>query len=424
VIERDLTGGTCLNRGCIPTKTMLYSASIVSKIREASLYGVEAGDPRVDFPKVVKRSDDVVLRLRTGIETLFRANKIELVRGSARLKDRNTIEVSGSDDISARFIMVAAGSKPMAIPEAPLDGSLVLSSDGILRLKELPKELLVIGGGIIGCEFASLFNAFGVKVTIAEFCDRLIPSASREVSRKMEQIFRKRGMEILTGTSLASVKTGAGIEAFLKNGKSVRSDLMLVSVGRSSVLDGLGLTEAGIETKDGKVAVDEYLRTSVKNIYAAGDCVGGPLLAQKASYDGMLACDNMLGKNRKTDYYSIPNCMYTDPEVAGVGLNEDAARLTHPEIKVAKFPYIASGKAFLMGKSEGFIKIIGDPLGNLVGAEIMGEGASDLIGELTMAKTLGVNIKDVARVVHGHPTLSEVIQEAAHIFCGTPIHSL
>lgn len=421
VIEKAEIGGTCLNKGCIPTKALLHSASILSKIKESKEYGIEVSGYTVNFPAIAARKDNVVVRLRTGIETLFKANKIDLVRAAAQIKGPNTVGING-EDISAKSIIVATGSIPMSLPDVAFDETNICSSDGILNLKEIPNSIAIIGGGVIGCEFASLFNSFGAKVFIIELLDRLLPTQSKEVSRKMEAIFKKRGIAISTSTKLESIVDKDGLKIKISGGQTLEADKVFICVGRKPNTERIGLEKLKVDTEKGRISVDANLRTNIKNIFAIGDCVAGPLLAHKASYDGMVAVDNILGKSRAVDYSNVPNCIWTDPEIASVGLSEESSRTKYPDARVAKFPYLGSGKAYLMGRSEGFIKIIGDPKGNILGVEIFGEEACDLIGEAVLAKSCGINIKDWARVVHGHPTLSEIFQEAAHVFCGTPIH--
>ena len=414
VIEKDLIGGTCLNRGCIPTKALLHSASLASKIKDSKEFGIDVEGFKINFPVIAARKDMIVTRLRTGIETLFRTSRVDLIRGAAKFKSPDTVTVNG-EDIRAKHFIVAAGSKPMGLPGITIDEVNVCSSDGILQLKEVPKSITIVGGGVIGCEFASLFNALGSKVSIVELLDRILPTQSREVSKKMESILKKRGIAISTSTKFdlpTAPAHGPGLEK------------VLISVGRRPNTEGLGLEDIGIGLENGRVVVDKNLKTTLKNIYAIGDCVSGPQLAHKASYDGILAVYNILGVNREVDYSNVPNCIWTDPEVASVGLTEEEARAKHPDAKVAKFPYLASGKAYIMGRPEGFIKLIGDSNGKILGVEIFGEGSCDLIGEGALARERGVTIKELSRVVHGHPTLSEIYQEAAHIFCGTPIHSV
>lgn len=420
VIEKADLGGTCLNRGCIPTKAMLRSASILSEIKGSREYGIEVSGVTVNFSAIAARKDSIVTSLRAGIETLFRANKIDLVRGDAVLTPtremgsapRVGVCVNG-EKYNAKDIIIATGSRPMALPGTPFDEKIVYSSDGILNLKDIPESIVIVGAGVVGCEFASLFNAFGSKVRIVELMDRILPTQSKEVSRKMETIFKKRGIEVRTSANFDLIPGPAA--SGIGNGK----EKILAAVGRRPNTEKIGLEALGIKTEKGAIVVDDNLRTSIKNIYAIGDCVAGPLLAHKASYDGMVACDNIMGNVRSVDYSNVPNCIWTNPEIASIGLNEDQARSKYPDLKIAKFPYLASGKACIMGESEGFIKMIGDPEGNILGVEILGLEACDLIGEAVLAKFAGVNIKDWARVIHGHPTLSEIFQEAARIFTGT-----
>jgi dihydrolipoamide dehydrogenase len=424
VIEKGLVGGVCLNRGCIPTKTLINTASIISEIKEASRLGVSVEGCTVDFAKVMMRKDEVVVRLRAGIETLFRARKIDLVRGIARITGADAVAVEGVGEIKAKNIIIATGSRTSELPGITIDETNVLSSDGILDLKVLPKSMAIIGGGVVGCEFAGLFNTLGVKVAIVELTDRLITTQSREASKKLEAIFKKRGIDIHTASKVESIKKGAMLAIMLSGGKAVEAEKLLVSVGRVANIDHLGLENVGIRTEKGKVRVDDGLRTSVKSVYAIGDCVSGPLLAHKASYDAILAVDDIRGDMRRVDYSNIPSCIWTDPEIASVGFSDDDAKARYPDVKIAKFPYLASGKAFIEGKTEGYVKIIGTSNGEILGVEIFGKGACDLIGEAVLARTSRINIKDWCLAVHGHPTLSEMLQEAAHVFCGTPIHSV
>ena len=424
VIEKDLVGGTCLNRGCIPTKALLHSASIIASLNDARLYGIDVDSYRFSFAKAQARKDDAVIRLRTGIDTLFRVSSIEFIKGVGRISGKDRVIIDGSKEIKAKNIIIATGSVAAEVPNIEIDERDILSSDGALNLKEVPKGIVIVGGGVIGCEFAGIFNAFGTKVTIVEMLERLIFAQSREASKKLELIYKKKGIEIFTSSKVESVDRDGVLRVKISEGREISAEKLLVAVGRKPNTSGLGLEEAHVKTEKGRVVVDEYLRTNFGNIYAIGDCVSGPLLAHKASYDGMLACDNILGMKRRVDYSNIPNCIWTDPQVSSVGLCEEEAKAKYPDAKVAKYPYLASGKAFIMGKSEGFIKIIGDSKGVILGVEILGAEACDLIGEAVLAKSQGVNIKDWARVVHGHPTLSEIFQEAAHVFCGTGIHSI
>ncbi|MFA6320706.1 MAG: dihydrolipoyl dehydrogenase [Candidatus Omnitrophota bacterium] len=424
VIEKGLVGGTCLNKGCIPTKSLLNSASIFSTIKGSSLHGVDVSGYGINFSKMVSRKDEIVLRLRTGVETLLRGNNIDLVRGCAEIVGPNSIKV---DDVTivAKNIIIASGSGFAELPSIKVDETDVLSSDGILNLKVIPKSLVVVGGGVIGCEFASLYNTLGSKVTIVEFTDRLVSMQSREASKKLEMSFKKRGIDVLTSCSAESVSKSDSLKIQLSGGKSIEAEKILVSVGRKAIVGGFGdLESLGIKLDDGKIAVDGCLRTSVNNIFAIGDCISGPLLAHKASYDGIIAVDNIMGDVRNPDYSNVPNCIWTEPEIASIGMCEEEAKLKCPDAKIAKFPYLGSGKAYLMGKPEGYVKIVGDKDGMILGVEIFGTGACELIAEASLAKTVGATINEWGRVVHGHPTLSEILQETAHVFCETPIHGL
>ena len=417
VIEKQDVGGTCLNRGCIPTKALINSSAILSAIKNSSVFGIDVSGYSLNYPKVLARKNEVVLRLRTGIETLFRSGNVDLVRGHAKLLGPKTIDIDHELLIYPKHIIIAVGSKVSGLTGINIDEKDVLSSDGILEIAELPKSIAIIGGGVIGSEFANLFNAFGVKVTIVELTDRLVPTQSREASKKLEMALKKSGVEVITRASVETVKKSGGLmNVSIAGLKAVSAEKVLVSVGRSAATEGLDLEYYGIKTENGRVVADEHLRTSVQNIFAIGDCVAGPLLAHRASYDGILACDNISGLTRTADYSNCPSCIWTEPEIASVGLTEEEAKARYPDCKVAKFPYLGSGKAYLLGRQEGYAKIIGDSGGGILGVEIFGYGACELIAEAVLAKTAGINIKDWAAAIHGHPTLSEILQEAAQAF--------
>lgn len=426
VIEKGEIGGTCLNRGCIPTKSFLNAASFITDVPRARASGIDIEGCRADFPRLLARKNEVVQRLRNGIETLFRSAKIDLIRGTASLSSPGVIAVNGTDAVRAKDIIIAAGSGPTALPGIAFDGTSILSSDAILDIAGVPRSLIIIGGGVIGCEFACIFNALGAAVTIIELTDRLIPTQSKEASRRLEQAFKKRGIVCRTSTAVSAVTASSdGSDAAVTTASGpFAAEKVLVSIGRSPHTTGLGLADAGVKTEGGRIMVDEELRTTAPHIYAIGDCVIGPQLAHKASYDGILACDNILGRVRKVDYSVIPSCIWTDPQIASVGLTEDDARARLTDIKIAKFPFLASGKAYLAGQADGFVKIIGDSAGAIIGVEIVGPDACELINEAVLAKTARIPIAEWSRSVHGHPTLSEALQEAAHVFCGTGIHSV
>ena len=417
VIEEADVGGTCLNRGCIPTKALINSASILSAVKNSSVFGIDVSGFSLNYNKVSARKNEVVARLRTGVETLFKGGGIDLVRGHAKLLGPETIDIDHELLVHPKHIIIAAGSKVSGLPGINIDEKDVLSSDGILEMDRLPKSIVIVGGGVIGCEFANLFNAFGVKVKVVELTDRLVPGQSREASKKLETALKKSGVEVITRASVEAVKKSGGLlDVSISGSKAVSAEKVMVSVGRKPATEGLDLEHYGVKTENGRVVVDGHLRTSVQNIFAIGDCVAGPLLAHRASYDGILACDNILGGTRTADYSNCPTCIWTEPEIASVGMTEEEAKAKYPGCKTAKFPYLGSGKAYLLGKQEGYAKVIGDPGGMILGVEIFGYGACELIAEAVLAKTAGINIKDWAGAIHGHPTLSEILQEAAQVF--------
>lgn len=392
VFEKDLPGGTCLNKGCIPTKILLESANLFTRIKAASSFGIEAGPARLDLQEVNSRKDAIVKRLRQSIESAFKARGIALFKSSVKLSD-----------INADNIIIATGARPVELPDLKFDHTRVLSSDDILELKALPKSLLIIGGGAIGCEFASIYNSFGCEVAVAEIMDEILPGADTETSRRLRMSLVKRGIRIQT-----SAKTAHPDPSFEK---------ILVCAGRAPDTEGLGLESAGIKTERGRILVDEYMRTSAGNIYAVGDAANKYRLAHAASYEAMVAVDNICGGKRKADYTAVPYCVYTDPELAGVGLTEPAAKQAGFDFKVARFPFSALGKAHIMGSTDGFVKIIGDKTsGALLGAHIIGPDASTLIAEAALGIRKGVTAEELARTMHAHPSLPEGIMEAANIF--------
>ncbi len=288
-----------------------------------------------------------------------------------------------------------------------------------IEVTTVDTDVLVIGGGLAGCMAAIRAREADVKVTIVELTERLVPTQSREASKKLELAFKKAGIEVMIKSAVQSINmAGGGLKIAISGEKTVNAEKVLVSVGRKPDTQGLNLEHCGVKADNGRIIVDEHLRTTVENIYAVGDCVGGPLLAHKASYDGIVACDNILGGRRSVDYSNVPSCIWTEPEIASVGLTEEEAKVKSQDARIAKFPYLGSGKAFLLGKQEGYVKIIGDSAGKILGVEIFGYGACELIAEAVLAKTASINIKDWAYAVHGHPTLSEILQEAAQVFCG------
>jgi len=396
LIEKDLLGGVCLNRGCIPTK------ALISSLRNKE---------KPDFISMVKRKDEVVAKLRNGVEHLLKAKGIDIKKGRGKLIDKGVIDVGG-EKIEAKAIIIATGSRPIEIPGFKPDGTHVTSSAGMLVLNKLPKKLLIVGGGYIGCEFGYLYNCLGVDVTIVEMTDSLIPIMDKELSRNMEMILKKRKVKIIKNT---------------KADESMKKDFdkVLVCVGRRSNIEDLGLEDINIKTQSGRIIVDSYLKTNVDGVYAIGDASGGKMLAHVASHEGITAIDNILGKNHKFDYTAVPACIYTEPQLASVGLTKEEAESKGYKVKISKFPFSACGKAHTIGATEGFVKMIGDEKsGTILGVHMVGPGVTDLIAEATMMVKLKLKASDVAETIHAHPTLSEALMEATFALMVKPIHTL
>lgn len=399
VIDKGAVGGTCLNRGCIPTKTLIHSAKAYSLVKKSRVFGIETNEPRFDFPSIQARKDKIVGQLRKGMEFMLKG--IDFISGQARVSSGNTIEVNGKK-LNSEFIIIASGSRPMELPGFELDGKKFISSEGALELKKAPASLLVIGGGVIGCEFANLFSSLGSEVTIIELTPQLLPGTDKEIAKKLETVFKKRGIRVCTSTDAKSADLSIYERA-------------LVCVGRSSETQGLGLQELGIKLEKGRVLTDDFLRTAIPGIYAAGDCTSKIMLAHFAAYQGCVAAENAAGpaNPRKCDTANIPSCIFTEPQIGTVGISEDQALLTGREIKIDKFDFMGSGMARILEETDGFIKIISDKkTGEIMGASIIGPGAAELIGILTVAVQTGIKTDRLRDAILAHPTLSEGITGA------------
>lgn len=396
LIEKDLIGGVCLNRGCIPTKTLM-----------SSVRGKEKGD----YEAIKMRKDQVVNRLRSGIESLLKARTVSIKRGTGKLIDKGVIDVNG-ERVEAKAVIIATGSRPAELAGFKPDGSLITTSAGMLVLPKIPNKLLIIGGGYIGCEFGYLYNALGSEVTIVEMTDRLLPPMDRELSKNMELILKKKKVKILTNTKANESMKGA-------------FDKILVSIGRKSNIENIGLEKIGIKVKNNCILTDEYFKTNVTNTYAIGDVTGGKMLAHVASHEGICAVDNILGKRRRIDQNAVPACIYTEPQLTSVGLTKEEAEKKGLKVKVVKFPFSACGKAHAIGATEGFVKMVGDEVnGTILGVHMVGPGVTDLVAEATMMVKLKMKASLVTEVIHAHPTLSEALMEAAFALTGKPIHTL
>ncbi len=399
LIEKGQIGGTCLNRGCIPTKTLLQSAKVYSLIKKSKIFGVETSLPQANFSEIQLRKNKIVAQLQKGMESML--GGIDFINGEAKILSANTLEVNRKQ-ISANFTLISTGSKPLELKSFKFDGKRVISSNEILDLEEIPKSLLIIGGGVIGCEFASLFSALGSQVTIVELTPQLLPGVDKEIARKLETIFKKKSIKVTTNTDAGTIDLSA-------------YSLILVCVGRAPVTEGLGLNEAGIKTQGGRIITDECLKTDIPSIYAAGDCASKICLAHFAAFQGCTAVENILDAThaRRTDNTSIPSCIFTDPEIGIIGLTEEEAKAGNVDFAVNKFDFLASGMARVLDETEGFVKIVYDKkTDKTLGASIIGPRATELISILTLAIQSEIKVSDIRNAVLAHPTLSESITGA------------
>ncbi len=430
VIEQAEVGGTCLNRGCIPTKTLIASAEVLHKAKNLADYGIDSGGSfSPNLAKIMERKDRVVSVQVKGIRALFKSWNIALVEGKGALVSPGRIQVRKREGIEetveADTMIIATGSRPAQIPLFPFDGKDILSSDDVIAMREIPGSLLIVGAGVIGCEFAALFSEFGTRVTMVEALERALFTEDIEVSELLEREFKKKGVTLMTGVRVAKVEQGeGGLHALLSDGREVIAEKVLVSVGRSFNTEDMGLEAVGVQTGNrGEIIADGKMETAVKGIYAVGDVVGGMLLAHKASQEGIVAAHNACGGEMTMDYSVVPSAIFTSPEIASVGLREHQAKEKGIPYVTGHFLYRALGKAHAAGEISGFFKIIADPGSDrILGAHLMGAHASDLIHEIAVAMQAGLKARDVAGTIHAHPTFSEGIREAFEDIHGEAIH--
>lgn len=429
VVEKRRLGGTCLNFGCIPTKSLLASSSMLMSLKEAKDFGINVdGEISPDFTAIMKRKDKIVNQLINGIEFLFQKRGVNLVNGFGKLLDKNTVEVTKEDGtkeiINADKIILANGSVPVVPEIFPYDGKVVITSDEVLRLKELPKSILIVGGGVIGCEIGQFFRSLGTDVTIVEMADQLLINEDKDVAKQLARQFKKDKIKVITGIGVQSCEiVDNKAVATLSNGKQIIAEYALVCVGRRPNSSNCGLEELGIEMNRGKIVVNENLETNIEGIYAVGDLINTPFLAHVASKEGIVASENAFGKSKKVDYTAVPRCVYTVPEVAGVGKTEKQLQEEGVEYSIGQFDFRALGKAQAIGYFQGFIKVIVDNDDKIIGAAIVGPHATDLLTELSLAVHLGLTVDEVGDVIHAHPTLSEGLMEALHDVHGECIHT-
>lgn len=435
VIDKDNLGGICLNWGCIPTKSLLKNAEMYDNLNNhGDDFGIKAKELQFDFNRIIKRSREISDRISKNVEMLVKKNKVDRIRGFGKLTSKNTIEISDeqrkvTDIVKADKIILATGARPRNIPAIPVDKKNIITSTEAMILEKLPKELIIIGAGAIGIEFAYFYSVLGTKVTIVEMLKNILPIEDEEVSKALEKNFKKRGIDILTNSTVekAEVK-GNKVSVTVKiDGKSkvISADKVLNAIGVIGNIEGIGLEDLGIQTEKNHIKVNkETYETNVKNIFAIGDVIGPPWLAHVASAEGIHCVEHIKGMNNPAiDYENIPGCTYCQPQVASVGLTETKAKEKGYEVKVGKFPFMASGKAFAIGEREGFVKLVFDAkYGEILGAHIIGSEATEMIAEVTLARSLEATGESLIKTVHAHPTLSESIMEAAANAYGEAIH--
>jgi dihydrolipoamide dehydrogenase len=433
LVERDQLGGICVAYGCIPSKALISMAKLYEKAKEGASFGIVADGIRVDLPALQKWKAGVVSTLETGVATLCRGNKVEVIKGSAEVIDSKRVKVttsSGAEEVVTKNLVIATGSQAISLPGLEFDGKLVLSSTEALALEKVPESILVVGGGYIGLEICGVYQKLGSKITVVELTDQLLPGTEPDLVRLPQRNLEKRGAKILLKSKVLALEKGDGsIKARVSTPTGevvVEASLALVSVGRMPLTAGMNLSNVGVKTDaKGYVVTDAQMRTSVEGVYAIGDVRGPPLLAHKAMKEGAVAADVIAGLTSAADWKSVPWAIFTDPEIAGVGLTEKAAVEAGLEVKRSRFSFAALGRALATGEAEGFVRIISDAKNGLVlGVQIVGPDASNLISEAALAIEMGATVEDLALTIHPHPTLPEALMEAAEVAAGRPIHQM
>ncbi|MFT4677940.1 MAG: dihydrolipoamide dehydrogenase [Flavobacteriales bacterium] len=432
IVERESLGGICLNWGCIPTKALLKSASVFEYINHAEDYGINVSGSKLDFGGVIKRSRDVANGMSKGIEFLMKKNKIDVILGNGVIKAGKTVAVTADDgkatDYSAKSIIISTGARSRVLPSLPQDGKKIIGYRDAMNLPTQPKRIVVVGSGAIGVEFAYFYNAIGTEVTVVEFMPNIVPVEDLEVSKQLERSLKKTGIKIKTNAEVTSVDTaGSGCKVHVKTKKGeevIECDVVLSAVGIAANIENIGLEDLGIATDRGRILVDDFYQTNLPGYYAIGDVIPGPALAHVASAEGIICIEKIAGHNPEAlDYGNIPGCTYCSPEVASVGMTEEATKEAGLDVKIGKFPFSASGKASAAGHKDGFVKLIFDAkYGELLGAHMIGYNVTELIAEIVAVRKLETTGEELIKTVHPHPTMSEAIMEAAAAAYGEVIH--
>jgi len=431
LVEMDRPGGVCLNWGCIPSKAILHCAEIMETVQSADRYGIRCQGVSLDYGKVIQYSRQVADRLARGVEFLLKKNRVAIFAGHGTLLAPGEVLVEGAEKskISSPKIILASGSRERLLPGLDIDGRTVLTSREALAREELPRSVLIIGGGAIGVEFAYAFKSFGVDTTVVEMMDRLLPEMDEELGRELERVFKKKKIRILTSTRCKTHRRGDGAVTVAVEGQKgdeseLSAEIVLVAVGRAPLTEGLGLENLRIQTDRGFIRVDERYQTTCPGIYAVGDVTGPPLLAHRAAAEGIAAVEMMSGKDRKKiTRADVPACVYCQPEVASIGMTENQAKEAGLTVKVGKFHFRAAGKAVATDHIDGWVKVVSAADGRIVGAQMIGKGVTELVAEAGLARDLGITVGRLAGTLHAHPTLSEAIMEASLNVMGEGINS-
>lgn len=428
LIESAELGGTCLNRGCIPTKALIESVRVLRLAQRGGEYGVRVSDATPDYAAMSKRKDGVVEKLRKGIAMLLKKNGVDVLAGRGTLLDRDRIRVAteqGDKDLTAASVILATGSKPMKPSVFPFDGDRVITSEEALAMTDLPESILVVGGGYIGAEWAGILVGAGAKVTLVEMMDRLLPRQDADLSKELLRAFKKAKMKTHLGVKVNKVVVEeAGVVSTLSNGEEIRTEKVLVAVGREVNSDDLGLEAAGVRVESGAIVVDEHCRTNVPNIYAIGDVTAKLMLAHVASKQGVVAAQCAMGDETTADLRAVPACVFTDPEIGTVGKSSQECAEAGIAVREASFPFAALGKAHAVGETAGWVKIVAEEKSGVVaGVHIIGPHASDLVAEAALAMSMEATVEDIAHGIHAHPTLAEGLFECAESWLGRPVHS-
>jgi len=432
VVEKESLGGVCLNWGCIPTKALLKSANVYEYINHADDYGIKVSSHKADFNAVIKRSRDVAEKMSGGVEFLMKKNKIDVVMGTGKIQPGKQIEVTDKDGekatYSANHIVIATGARSRELPNLEQDKKQILGYRDAMVLPKMPKKMVVVGSGAIGVEFAYFYNAMGVDVTIVEYLPNIVPVEDIDVSKQLEKTFKKKGISIMTNSSVENVeKSSKGCKVKVKTAKGeeiIECDMVLSAVGIQPNIENIGLEETGVVVDNGKIVVNEFYETNIPGYYAIGDVVQGQSLAHVASAEGITCVEKIAGHHPEAiDYNNIPGCTYCSPEIASVGMTEKVAKEAGHELKIGKFPFSASGKASAAGHNDGFVKLIFDAkYGELLGAHMIGANVTEMIAEIVALRKLETTGHELIKTVHPHPTMSEAIMEAAAAAYGEVIH--